>query len=539
MLARPQSDARTVIAVGLFGLSVALVTTLARGGLPVPHVHDEFSYLLASDTFARGRLSNATHPMWMFFETFHVLQQPTYASKYPPAQGLFLAVGQVITGRPIVGVWLSYSLMCAAFTWMLLAWTRRRWAFAGGVVAALFLVGFHADKGSWASSYWGGAVAALGGALLFGGLRRVVLRPTVGASILMATGVGILANSRPFEGLLVALPALVVLTRWVLRSPAGTLAQRLRTGVLPAALVLAGFGAAMAHYNASVTGSAWRLPYQVYERTYGTTSSFSFGARNEVTYRHAEMEEFYRTQRRTPRSAVEAARRLSGIAATYQAFYVPVFVSVLVFLFPSAWRSPSLRLPMIAIAVVAVGLASETWYFGHYAAPAAAPLLLLYVASARRLRLLRIGRAPVGRRILRFVVACTVLSAIAYPAFRLVARDRYAAKWFEQRAALARRLERTGGRHLVVVTYGPSHAVSQEWVYNGADIDGAPVVWARSMGARDSLLLQHFRDRAVWTLAVNLETGPFELVPARGAMTGDSRRVSSRVSDARETPVIP
>src|SRR3984957_19292221 len=131
---RPFPLAILVLGTALLAVG-ACVLQSAVYGLPVPTVHDEFSYLLAADTFARGRCTNPTPPLWEHFETQHVLLQPTYASKYPPGQGLFLAAGGLL-GHPIVGVWLSVGLACGAGAWMLRTFVPRGWAIAGGLIMA-------------------------------------------------------------------------------------------------------------------------------------------------------------------------------------------------------------------------------------------------------------------------------------------------------------------------------------------------------------------------------------------------------------------
>src|SRR6185436_7676656 len=106
-------------------------------------VFDEYGYLLAGETFAHGRLTNPAHPLWKSMEVPGVLQVPTRQAKYQPGQGLVLALGQALTGRPIVGVWISAGLMAAALCWMLGVWFPARWASLGTVagIAAMVFAG--------------------------------------------------------------------------------------------------------------------------------------------------------------------------------------------------------------------------------------------------------------------------------------------------------------------------------------------------------------------------------------------------------------
>jgi hypothetical protein len=209
------NDMLAVIFVGIFSLSISILIGIFYE-IPVPKVHDEFAYLLSGETFAAGRLTNPTHPLWPHFETFHVFHVPTYQAKYPPAQAMFLALGTISAALPILGVWISLSLAYSAACWMLLAVFPRSWALYGSMLAVAnpnFLLG-------WGQSYWGGAVAMLGGALLLGSVFRFQQKLVLQNSVILGLSIVILANSRPYEGLITccaAVPMIILgMRRWIL-----------------------------------------------------------------------------------------------------------------------------------------------------------------------------------------------------------------------------------------------------------------------------------------------------------------------------------
>ena len=88
--------------VGLAILPVALrLALLSHHPVPSPDVYDEFGHLFVADTLRHFRLANPPNALPQFFETFFILQTPTYSSIYPIGQGVMLAIGRAISGVPM------------------------------------------------------------------------------------------------------------------------------------------------------------------------------------------------------------------------------------------------------------------------------------------------------------------------------------------------------------------------------------------------------------------------------------------------------
>ena len=490
-----------VSAIGLFAFIASASLSFVLG-VKSPEVTDEFSYLLGADTLARGRLSNPPHPMWKHFESIHIIQQPTYSSKYPPGQPLVLAVGRLIGGHPIVGVWLSTAAASAAVCWMLFGWVPRRWALLGGLLTI-----FHPMFIQWSQSYWGGAVAMTGGALVLGATGRIIKNARARDAWIFGFGMAVLANSRPYEGAVLSLAAGVALIASLLKSDRGLFVARVRNLALPILAMLALTALFVGYFNMRVTGDPLRMPYIAHEEAYGIAPLFSFQSlRPEPNYNHEKIRDIHRgwelahyLQQQSFKDFLVACRHKLEYLARWNlqnlAFMIP-----LVALPFALRRDRRMRILFTVCAVFIVALLPATWLLSHYAAPAIGLMFVLIVQSMRRLNAWR----PGGRRAGRHVVHATlVLSAVyliyTWASLPPINRD----AWNERRARLIEEMARSGDRHLLVVRYAPGHVWSEEWVYNEADIDDARVILAREMDpASNRALLEYFKDRRAWLLVI-------------------------------------
>ncbi len=539
----------TVVFVGL--VSLAITTTVGiKAGWPEPYIHDEFAYALAGDTFANGRVTNPTHPMWEHFESYHIIHKPSYQAKYPPGQGLVLALGQALFGHQLVGVWISTAVACAATCWMLQGWLPPRWALLGG-----FLTAVHPTVAVWwGETYWGGSVAMTGGALLYGAMPRLRKRLSPVYGVMIAIGLLILANSRPYEGLVASLPAGVVYFFWLFRSGTTSLQSRMFRVTVPLLVVLFAGISAMGYYNYRVTGSATTLPYQAWMDQYTPRLKME----QLLWQSNSSEERLKRIAAGQPNAATGNAFEVASLPAgatsadltggwltpttfdkviKHHVYFLRIALTLAVLPIPWMLYRTDIRFAVATYGCVAVAVILNACSGNpHYYAPGTAALVLLIVLGIRRIGVARVGSLRWGNLVAVLIVPVTLGASFLFCLGWAASPVGDGYSWVRYRTEINEKLKRLGSKHLVLVHYEEGHDVGLEWVYNGADLDRSPVLWARPIAAeRVHSLTEYYRDRRIWTLQA--DRSPPELTELHRNSTGRVLYRHPEVESLRKTTV--
>jgi hypothetical protein len=503
------STRRSMVFLAL--LPVALrVALLPHHPVPSPMVSDEFSHLLVTDTLLHFRLANPAHAMHRFFETYFVLQEPTYSSIYAMGQGLVLALGRVLLGHPWAGVALSAATFCSLCYWMLRAWTTPVWALAGGLLAAIQF----GPLNQWMNGYWGGAVTATAGCLVFGSLPRLRGSGGMRDAVFLGLGLALHLLTRPYESIMLGLGVLVFFLPALQRPDE---LRKLARAATAAALVVIPAIALTLLQNKQVTRSWTVLPYVLSRYQYGVPATFTFQP-NPVPHRELTVEQDldYKVQvavHGDDRDSIgEYSGRLVQRVRFYRFFFLPPLYLALPF-FLLRLREFRFVWAALALLIFSIGANFYPYFYPHYIAAVTCLCVLLSVVALERLSRLNLRGRPAGRDaavLILFLCAAhfvfwyglhvfdNIGFSIAlrqYETWDLINHDDP-----EGRIAIGRRLAEAPGKQLVFVRYWPKH-LFQEWVHNAADIDGSQIVWARDLGAAENeKLLHYYPGRTAWLL---------------------------------------
>jgi hypothetical protein len=134
-------------------------------------------------------------------------------------------------------------------------------------------------------------------------------------------------------------------------------------------------------------------------------------------------------------------------------FLLPVIIVFTVFV---EWtlRNRWARRAFLIYFVLVLGLLTETFKWLHYLAPIMG-LNYYFVVSA--MRSLSWQKRNIGL-LMVWLMPLLALAALVASLYASISKDS-SANWHTQRAQLLNKLNREGGHHLIVVSYGPGHSV--------------------------------------------------------------------------------
>ena len=479
-------------------LTMALVWYVWGSLSALPIVHDEASYLIQAQTFARGRWTMPSPPLPEFFEQFHVFVVPHFASKYPPGHGILMAPG-IWFGRPgLIPVLLNG--VAAALLFVLIRRVTNGWIALLTLLLWLLVSGNLAFRASYFSENTS-SVLWLGGWLA---LLEWCEQPRERWLMVMAACIGWMAITRPLTAVAFAIPIGLVVGRRTAKT------RQWRQLVRPAVLGMA-ILSLIPIWSARTTGNWRETPYARYSKLYFPFDAMGFGFDSTPPLRQL------------PPDMKPFAAGFGPVHATHTPAHLPrVLFDDWKMMFVSVFRGN--RVPLAIFAVLSLAALPVAGWFAiagsflltvcylAFAHPAAwdlyyveiFPLLPFLTACGIWGALLAITARIDPRRRLAITPPQAAVAAVAAAVVLLqplqaevMRAKRYELRNREHRAHFAATTALLPEpRTMVFIHYAPNHSVNDALVTNDADLAHAKTWLVHDLGVADTALLSKAPDRS-------------------------------------------
>jgi 4-amino-4-deoxy-L-arabinose transferase-like glycosyltransferase len=491
----PRHRALTALIVFIIAGGFLLFTAWEQQREFIPKFHDEFMHLLQMRMLAHGMLWTQPHPLADFFESFHVLVRPVYASIYFPGTAL-LYLPTIWLGLPS---WVMPLLAAAASAALLYRVVTELIDGVAGLLAAGMLVALSNFRLLSLVVMSHGAIILFGLVILWAFLNWRRTRSLAWAAMLGAA-MGWAAITRPVDAISMALPVGVALLLQLRIERSSRRWTTLAT-VIVCALPLV---ALQLVQNVGVTGRPLQTPYQLYARNDSPGLEFGFASKappassiqSELPQKRLFYEQFLRPE-------IED-HRLANVPGTLVRERLPLLARTtlpnapwLLILWPALfvargmWKSAAVLWAMLPIYLLLY--AAFPFLLPHYAV-VPAPAVLCGVLLAKRGIEQRVPQ--------RFARATEVFLTVTFAGLALAAVpgiDRQTlddgrprpSMWFAEKLMPQAVTEPA----IVLFRFTPGDNFHEEPVYNVETVnpDDAPIIRAHDLGpARNRELFDYY-----------------------------------------------
>lgn len=487
---------RRLVFVGalLWGISIAAGFGLSVQELP-PAFHDEYSYLMQTETFLAGKLFWQAPPEAEHFHQVHVLSRDgIIASRYFPAVGAWLAPFFLI-GRPVWGMWLAHGL-----TTGFLALAASRISLLAGIIVGLW-VGASAGLVVFGNTLLSPTIAMLGLSVAWWAYQETLDSNRKRFALIAGLAIAWAFLARPLTAVAIAGPwgLYVLLQSLVYRRLDRATLIALIIGFLPGPVLMAG-------YNVAITGSPLVTPYGQYTAIYTPSHVYGYYNRTRgMAHRTAETQISYDdwVNELTPHSSVFVSLARWRHAVPWIAGFVPVALFGCLSILQMGAIGDRLLLPWLSIFCL-TAIHVPFFYggiFGWSYLSEGAPFLLLVMGIAAA----RICQSywSKARPVLGLCWFVPVLIAIGINLIEtLPSAFDPASEWiYPRRKAMERMaLEETFHRPcLILYDVDPKSDLHTTWVFNHPSFQG-PILRAWK-GTDAAKLIAAFPERAVFEYA--------------------------------------